>query len=83
MGQPKLLLEWQGQTLVRRAAEVAVASGATPVVLVTGPRDAEMRTELADLQVDVVHNPAYAQGMSTSLRAHAEATPARPDPPRS
>jgi molybdenum cofactor cytidylyltransferase len=75
MGQPKLLLEWQGKTLVRRAAEVALASGAAPVVLVTGPRDAEMRTELADLQVDVVHNPAYAQGMSTSLRAGVSALP--------
>ena len=75
MGQPKLLLEWQGKTLVRRAAETALASGAPTVVVVSGPRDAEMRTELSDLPVSVVHNPEYASGMSTSLRAGVAALP--------
>lgn len=75
MGQPKLLLEWQGKTLVRRAAETALNSGASPVVLVTGPRDAEMRSELADLPMTLVHNPAYADGMSTSLRTGIAALP--------
>ncbi|MFN0072537.1 MAG: NTP transferase domain-containing protein [Chloroflexota bacterium] len=69
MGRPKLLLEWAGKTLVRRAAETALDSGATQVILVSGPRDTEMRAELADLPVMVVHNPDYAEGMSTSLRA--------------
>lgn len=68
MGQPKLLLEWQGKSLVRRAAELALASGADSVTLVTGPRDAEMRQELQDLPVQVVNNPSFAEGMSTSLR---------------
>jgi molybdenum cofactor cytidylyltransferase len=75
MGQPKLLLEWQGKTLVRRAAETATESGAAPVILVSGPYDAEMRRELADLPVRVVHNPDYATGMSTSLRAGVAALP--------
>jgi molybdenum cofactor cytidylyltransferase len=75
MGQPKLLLEWQGKTLVRRAADTAVESGASPVVVVTGPRDQEMRHELEDLPVTVVHNPDYADGMSTSLRAGVAALP--------
>jgi molybdenum cofactor cytidylyltransferase len=68
MGQPKLLLEWQGKTLVRRAAETAIESGAAPVILVSGPYDTEMRRELAGLPMTVVHNPDYAAGMSTSLR---------------
>jgi molybdenum cofactor cytidylyltransferase len=68
MGQPKLLLEWQGKTLVRRAVETAIESGASPVILVTGPRDQEMRRDVSDLPVTVAHNPEYAQGMSTSLR---------------
>jgi molybdenum cofactor cytidylyltransferase len=45
------------------------------VVVVSGPRDTEMRAELADLPVLVVHNPEYASGMSTSLRAGVAALP--------
>lgn len=75
MGQPKLLLEWQGKTLVRRAAETALESGASPIVVVTGPRDQEMRRELAGLRVTVEHNPEYARGMSTSLRTGVAALP--------
>jgi len=68
MGQAKLLLEWNGKSLVRRAAELALASGADSVTLVTGPRDAEMRQELEGLPVRLVNNPDFAEGMSTSLR---------------
>ncbi len=75
MGKPKLLLEWRGKTLVRRAAETALESGASPVVVVTGPQDQEMRRELSDLHVTVAHNPIYAQGMSTSLRTGIAALP--------
>jgi molybdenum cofactor cytidylyltransferase len=75
MGLPKLLLEWQGKKLVRRAAETAMESGASPVILVSGPYDSEMRRELADSPVRVVHNPDYALGMSTSLRTGIAALP--------
>jgi CTP:molybdopterin cytidylyltransferase MocA len=36
MGRPKLLLVWQGETLIRRAARIALEAGLAPVVVVTG-----------------------------------------------
>jgi molybdenum cofactor cytidylyltransferase len=75
MGRPKLLLEWRGKTLVRRAVETAIQTGVSPIVLVTGPRDREMRDEIVDLPVIVAHNPDYARGMSTSLNVGVAALP--------
>lgn len=75
MGQPKLLLRWQGTSLVRHAVKTAVEGGGEPVIVVTGPRHAEMRHEVHDLAVHVVHNPDYAAGMSTSLRSGLAALP--------
>ena len=50
MGGPnKLLQDFQGRPLVRHAAEAALASGASPVVVVTGHQEAEVRGALAGL----------------------------------
>ena len=65
---PKLLAELDGVTLVRHAAEAALASSAHPVLVVVGHRAAEVTGALADLPVTIVSNPAYADGLSTSLR---------------
>jgi molybdenum cofactor cytidylyltransferase len=69
MGQPKQLLEYEGKSLVRRAAEAAVASKARRTIVVTGAASREVDARLAGLAVLLVHNPDYADGMSTSLKA--------------
>jgi CTP:molybdopterin cytidylyltransferase MocA/ADP-ribose pyrophosphatase YjhB (NUDIX family) len=69
MGRPKLLLPLQGQSLIRRVVGVALASAARPVVVVTGAWQELVEAELAGLPVRFAHNPEYAEGMSTSLRA--------------
>ncbi|HEX8540005.1 MAG TPA: NTP transferase domain-containing protein, partial [Cystobacter sp.] len=38
LGRPKQLVEWRGETLVHRAARLAVESGLGPVRVVTGAR---------------------------------------------
>jgi molybdenum cofactor cytidylyltransferase len=69
LGQPKQLLQFQGQTLLRRAAETAVAAAAgAPVVVVTGALHPELLPELAGLPVQVVHNPDWAAGMGASIQ---------------
>ena len=69
LGRPKQLLMYQGQTLLRRAAETAVAAAAgAPVVVVTGARHEELLPELAGLPVRVVRCPAWAAGMGASLK---------------
>ncbi|MCC6174909.1 MAG: NTP transferase domain-containing protein [Chloroflexi bacterium] len=68
MGQPKQLLQYEGTSLVRRAAQAALASRAKQTIVVTGAARSAVEAELSGLAVRVEHNPDYAQGMSTSLR---------------
>ncbi|MFN0251997.1 MAG: NTP transferase domain-containing protein [Kofleriaceae bacterium] len=69
MGDNKLLVELDGQPLVRHAVMAALASRARPVVVVTGNEADRVRGALLDLDVRFVHNPDFATGMASSLRA--------------
>src|SRR5437588_10860570 len=73
MGTPKQLLRYAGQTLLRRAAETALASQGRPVVVVLGAGSERCRPELEGLPVRIVENPGWEQGMSASLRIGIEA----------
>jgi molybdenum cofactor cytidylyltransferase len=66
---PKLLAHLHGKPLVRHVAEAALASAADPVFVVTGHRSGEVEAALIDLPVVLVPNRAYAEGLSTSLKA--------------
>jgi molybdenum cofactor cytidylyltransferase len=75
----KLLLRIDGDTLVRRAARVALEAGLDPVVVVLG-HDAELvARDLADLPCAVVVNARHALGLNTSLEAGIAALPAEAD----
>ena len=69
MGSPKQLLRHRGQTLIRRAAEAAIASSCDRVVVVIGSNASQMRRELENLPVSVVENQNWQTGMSSSIRA--------------
>jgi len=76
MGGPnKLLASIAGKPLVRIAVEQALASRAEPVIVVTGHERGRVEAALSDLNVRLVHNPDYAQGLSTSLKAGLGAVP--------
>ncbi|HYS47595.1 MAG TPA: molybdopterin-binding/glycosyltransferase family 2 protein [Xanthobacteraceae bacterium] len=80
MGGPnKLMEEIGGRALVRIAAEQALASRARPVIVVTGHERARVEAALAGLPVRLVHNPDYAAGLSTSLKAGLAAVPSQAD----
>ncbi|WP_018261281.1 nucleotidyltransferase family protein [Methylobacterium sp. WSM2598] len=72
---PKLLAPLDGVPLVRHAAEAALRAGIGPVVAVLGHAEEAVRAALAGLDLVLVRNPAYAQGLSTSLRAGLAALP--------
>ncbi|MFG1428438.1 NTP transferase domain-containing protein [Roseixanthobacter glucoisosaccharinicivorans] len=76
MGGPnKLLEEVGGRPVVRRVVEAALASRASSVLVVTGHERARVERILAGLPVTFVHNPAFAEGLSTSVRAGISAVP--------
>jgi molybdenum cofactor cytidylyltransferase len=76
MGGPnKLLAEIGGRPLVRIAAEQAFASRARPVIVVTGHQRDKVEAALQGLDVRHVHNPNFADGLSTSVKAGLAALP--------
>jgi len=80
MGGPnKLLAEIAQRPLVRIAVEEALASRAKPVIVVTGHQREHVEKVLAGLPVRLVHNPDFAQGLGTSLKAGIAAVPADAD----
>jgi len=75
----KMLAEIGGKPLVRIAAEQAVASRAKPVIVVTGHEREKMESALSGLPVRLVHNPDFAEGLGTSLKAGIAAVPDEAD----
>lgn len=69
MGRPKQLLELEGRSLLLRAVEAALAAPVWPVVVVLGANAEAIRPSLARLPVLIAENPAWAEGMASSIRA--------------
>jgi molybdenum cofactor cytidylyltransferase len=75
-GKPKQLLPWAGDTLLGHVVDVALASGAEPVVVVLGHQADACQVALGDRPVRVAVNPDWTEGQSTSVRAGLAALPA-------
>jgi molybdenum cofactor cytidylyltransferase len=75
----KMLAEIGGKSLVRIAAEQAVASRAQPVIVVTGHEREKVETALKGLPVRLVHNPNFSEGLGTSLKAGITCVPQEAD----
>ena len=80
MGGPnKLLAEIGGRPLVRIAVEEALASHAKPVIVVTGHQRDKVEAALKGLDLQIVHNPNFADGLSTSVKTGLAAVPQSAD----
>jgi molybdenum cofactor cytidylyltransferase len=80
MGGPnKLLAEINGKPLIRIVVEQALASHARPVVVVTGHQRERVEAALSGLAVKFAHNPHFAEGLGSSLKAGIAALPADVD----
>jgi molybdenum cofactor cytidylyltransferase len=75
----KLIAEIGGKPLVRIAAEQALASHASPVIVVTGHQRERVEGALNGLPIRFVHNPDYAEGLGSSLKAGIAAVPEEAD----
>ncbi len=75
----KLLAEIDGTAMLARVVDAVTASQARPVVVVTGHEREAVETALKERDVTFVHNPDFATGLSTSLRAGLDALPAATD----
>ena len=79
MGSNKLLKEIKGKPMIRGTVEAVLQSHASPVVVVTGHDEGQVREVLKDLPVAFTSNPDFADGLSTSLAAGVAKLPATAD----
>ena len=75
----KLLLPIEGVAMVRRVVDAVLGAGLRNVVVVTGHETERIRAALAGRDVAYAHNPDYAAGLSTSLRAGLRALEGKVD----
>ena len=81
MGVPKQLLRHRGRSLVRNAVEAALGSTCRPVVIVLGANAKQIQPEIDGLPLQIVQNPHWTEGLSTSIRAGIEALVSAADLP--
>jgi molybdenum cofactor cytidylyltransferase len=67
----KQLVELDGEPLVGRAARIALASRASHVAVVLGAYADDIAPALAGLAITRLDNPAWAEGMASSVRTAA------------
>jgi molybdenum cofactor cytidylyltransferase len=66
--RPKQLVEFGGEPLVRRVIRQALASRLRQILVVVGYRSETLAAVLAGLAVELVENPRYEKGQSSSVR---------------
>lgn len=80
MGRNKLLLQFDGESLLRGSVRRAIAAGLDPVIVVLGHEADRTRQELDGLPCTAVVNRDYAQGgVHLSLRTGIAALPETAD----
>ncbi len=67
-GEPKQLLLYKGQSLMRRITESALAIQQGPVVVVLGANRDRIEPELAGLPITLVDNSRWPTGQASSLK---------------
>ena len=76
MGEAKQLLPLGQTTLLGQTIATIRRSAVDKIILVLGASAAAIQQSLDTEGLHIVHNPDYAEGMSTSLRAGLSAVPA-------
>jgi 4-nitrophenyl phosphatase len=78
-GEPKQLLDWEGQPLIAHAADTAWMAGLQPVIVVVGARADDVALAVASRPIQLVRNYRWQEGLSSSLYTGIAALPAETD----
>jgi molybdenum cofactor cytidylyltransferase len=68
LGRPKQLLTYEGKTLLQHSLQVARESKALPIVVVLGAHADIIKREIDGVNVQVVQNKDWQEGMASSIR---------------
>ncbi|MDO6432495.1 nucleotidyltransferase family protein [Flavitalea sp. BT771] len=69
MGKNKLLLPYRGRPLLAYVVENILSAKVGPVIVVTGHDAEQIEGALKGLHVQLVYNPGYDKGMTSSIQA--------------
>ena len=67
MGKSKLLMDWNGKTILEQTIDNYLGSAVNEVVIVLGHESYELQKFIGERDVITVINPQYTKGMSTSI----------------
>ena len=67
MNEPKQLLEFEGETLLRRAVKTAVESIFAPVVVVLGANFNKTKAQIENFPIEICFNENWRSGLSSSI----------------
>lgn len=73
LGQPKQLVEYQGESLLKRAQRIAQEAGAFPIIVVTGANHDQVLKHCNANETLNAYNSEWESGMASSIRAGLEA----------
>lgn len=71
----KLVADFGDAPVVRHAVDAATGAGLRPVIVVAGHQADRVASVLGGADVSLVHNPDFADGISTSVKAGVAAVP--------
>lgn len=72
LGQPKQLLVFKNETLIRRAVKNAIRTEAEKIVVVLGANFEPINNEIEDLDCEIVFNENWKNGMSSTIKTGLE-----------
>jgi molybdenum cofactor cytidylyltransferase len=72
MNSPKQLLKFESKTLLRRVVETSIESICNPIVIVLGANFEILTQEIEDLSAEIVFNPDWQSGLSSSIKVGIE-----------
>jgi molybdenum cofactor cytidylyltransferase len=75
LGRPKQLLPWKGKSLIRHVVERVMMADLAQITIVLGSFHEEIRSELSGLPINIVMNPQWESGQSTSIQAGLSSIP--------
>ena len=68
MGTPKQLLNVEGETLINRMIHIVRKAVSYPVYVVLGASAETIQAQLPQLDIKIVHNALWQEGMASSIR---------------
>jgi len=74
-GEPKQLLLWKDQPLIRHVAVAALKAGLSPIVVIVGSSAEEVCAAINDLPLRIVNNTDWVKGLSSSIRVGISSLP--------